>query len=144
MSGAGAVPTAVVIDTMVLSALLDTRPTSLGPVYRQLIGPASTVVSFVTVTEVRYGALKAGWGELRRRRLERDLARFVAIRPDDRMMAICADLRHRCEARGHPLGQKVHEADRWIAATAITLAVELVSDDGVFSDVDGLRVLGRP
>ena len=138
-----AVPTAVVIDTMVLTALLDTRPTSLGAAYRQLIGSAPTVVSFVTMTEVRYGALKAGWGDLRRRRLERDLARFVTIKPDDRMIDICAALRHRCEARGHALGQKIHEADRWVAATAISLAVELVSDDGVFADVDGLRVLSR-
>lgn len=136
-------PAAVVIDTMVLTALLDTRATSLGAVYRQLIGAAPTVVSFVTMTEVRYGALKAGWGDLRRHRLERDLARFVTIKPDDRMIDLCADLRHRCEARGQALGQKIHEADRWIAATAISLGVELISDDGVFADVDGLRVLSR-
>lgn len=89
----------VVIDTMVLTALLDFRPISLGPEYRQLIGPAPTVVSFVTMAEVRYGALKAGWGELRRRRLEGDLTRFVAIRPDDGLIDICARLRHSCESR---------------------------------------------
>jgi predicted nucleic acid-binding protein len=95
------------------------------------------------MAEVRCGALKAGWGELRRRRLERDLARFVAIKPDDHLIEICARLRHDCEARGHPLGQKVHETDRWIAATALVLEVGLVSDDGAFSNVDGLRVLSR-
>lgn len=135
--------TPVVIDTMVLTALLDSRPTSLGPEYRKLIGPAPTVVSFVTMAEIRYGALKAGWGYLRRRRLERDLTCFVAIKPDDHLIDICARLRHSCEVRGHPLGQKIHEADRWIAATALALEIRLVSDDGVFATVEGLRVMNR-
>lgn len=68
-------------------------------------------MSFTTVTELRYGALKAGWGELRRRGLERDLARLVIVQPDDRLMQVCAELRVRCDEVGHALGQKVHEAD---------------------------------
>ena len=42
------------------------------------------MVAFVTVTELRYGALKAGWGEFRRRGLERDLSRLTVVQPDDR------------------------------------------------------------
>lgn len=68
------------------------------------------MVSFVTVTELRYGALKAGWGDLRRRGLERDLARLVIVPADDELMAVCARLRARCEASGHGLGQKLHPA----------------------------------
>lgn len=97
----------------------------------------------MTVTELRYGAIKAGWAELRLRGLERDLARLVIVQPDDEQMRVCADLRSRCERSGHPLGQKVHEADRWIASTAIVLGVELVSDDAIFRDVPGLSVLSR-
>jgi hypothetical protein len=33
----------------------------------------------VTVTEIRYGALRAGWGELRLRRLERSLATTAVV-----------------------------------------------------------------
>jgi len=58
-------------------------------------------------------------------------------------MQTCAELRARCEQAGHALGQKAHEADRWIAATAIRLGVELVSDDAVFRDVPGLTVITR-
>lgn len=101
------------------------------------------VVSFASVTELRYGALKAGWGELRRRALERDLARLVIVQPDDALMAVCAELRARCEISGHGLGQKIHEADRWIAATAIRLGTALVSDDTVVRDVPGVDVLSR-
>lgn len=71
------------------------------------------------------------------------MARFVVVQPDDELMSICAGLRASCESAGHPLGQKVHEADRWIASTALRLRVELVSDDGVFQDVEGLVVSSR-
>ena len=134
---------AVVLDTMVLSALL--HPSRAHPAaadYRDRIAGRPVVVSFVVVTELRYGALKAGWGELRRRALERDLGRFVVVQPDDGLMQRCAELRHESERAGHPLGQKVHEADRWIAATALYLNLDLVSDDGVFNGVPGLSVVG--
>lgn len=131
----------VVVDTMVLSALMNaSRRPVLARVHRSLIAGRSVVISFATVTEMRYGAAKAGWGELRRRGLERDLAQFTVIQPDDRLMAICADLRASCERAGHGLGQKVHEADRWIAATAIRLDADLASDDAIFEDVPGLRL----
>ena len=89
--------------------------------------------------QMRYGVLKAGWGELRRRGLERDLTRFIIVQPDDELIKVCATLRADCEKAGHPLGQKIHEADRWIAATARGLGVELISDDVVFRNTRQLR-----
>ena len=55
-------------------------------------------------------------------------------------MLTCAELRASCLAAGHALGQKVHEADRWIAATAMALDVGLISGDAVFHNVAGLVV----
>ncbi len=63
------------------------------------------------------------------RALERDLAGFTAVMPDERLIMDCAALRATCEVRGHPLGQKIHEADRWVAVTALRLKVPLLSDD---------------
>ena len=135
---------AVVVDTMVVSSLVNSaREPALAASYRVLIAGRPIVISFVTVTELRYGAIKAGWGELRRRGLERDLSQLVIVQPDDRLMEICADLRAECEREGRALGQKIHEADRWIAATSKRLGVPLVSDDGVFVDVSGLHVISR-
>lgn len=59
------------------------------------------------------------------------------------MMRRCAELRDTCERAGHPLAQKIHEADRWVAATALYLDIELVSDDLVLAGVQGIRLLGR-
>lgn len=50
----------VVVDTMVVSALItEGRDPAPADEFRRLIDGRSVVVSFVTVTEMRYGALKA-------------------------------------------------------------------------------------
>lgn len=138
------VTSAVVVDTMAVSALVNaTRQPEPASEYSALIAGRPIVISFATVTELRYGAPKAGRGQLRKRALERDLTHFVVVQPDDRLISICADLRASCEAAGHALGQKLHEADRWIAATALRLQLELISDDAVFQDVPSLAVRSR-
>jgi predicted nucleic acid-binding protein len=45
---------------------------------------------------------------------------------------------------GHALSQREHDADRWIAATAIRLGIPLVSNDGVFAHAPGLVVETAP
>lgn len=73
----------VVVDTMVISWLFDDRPSTLADHYRQLIGSQPVVLAVQTVMELRFGALQAGWSELRRRRLERRIAEFAVVQPDD-------------------------------------------------------------
>jgi predicted nucleic acid-binding protein len=63
------------------------------------------------------------------------------VRPDDRTMTLYAELRHRCVQAGHPLGAKVHDGDRWIAATVLRVAGAVVSDDRIFGNVPGVEVL---
>lgn len=130
------------IDTVAFSALFHQarRPEIAAP-YIEIVSGRDLLVSFVTVTELRFGALKGGWGDLRRRALERDLAALPVVQPDDQLMSICAAVRNRCEREGLPLGQKIHEADRWIAATALRLKIPVVSADQVFRGVAGLAVL---
>jgi len=47
----------------------------------------------------------------------------------ERYAPICAQLRADCAAIGHALAQREHNADRWIAATAIRLEIPLVSNE---------------
>jgi predicted nucleic acid-binding protein len=135
---------AVVLDTMVISWLLDEHPNPLAEEYRQLIGSRPTLLSFQTVAELRFGALRAGWGELRRRRLDRGLAELTVVQPDDQMITAWAQLRTDCQRVGHALGDKLHDGDRWIAATAIRLGCPLISHDGVFTYAPGLHLLCTP
>ncbi len=138
MTGA---PSAVVVDTMAAGWLLDERAHPLAERYRALIDRRPIVLAFQTVMELRYGALHAGWGEFRRRRLEQRIAELTLAQPDDEMITICAELRQACRASGHALAEKIHDGDRWIAAAAIQLAVPLVSHDGVFANTPGLQLL---
>lgn len=98
-------------------------------------------VSFVTEAEVRFGARLAGWGSGRLRKLEQRLAAVEVVWPGPEIVEEYAELRSRCVRAGHGLGQKAHEADRWIAAAAIWLHVPLVTDDGIFSGVDSFAAL---
>lgn len=99
---------------MAVSALVnEQRDPSTARNYRQLVADRPVLVSFVTIGEMRYGALKAGWGELRTRGLERSLSQLVVVQPDDELVRTCAS----------------------------RLELELVSDDAVFQGVEGLSVL---
>jgi len=93
-------PSGVVVDTMVISWLFDDRANPLADRYRVLIGPRRVLLAFHTVMELRYGALRAGWGDLRRRRLERHIAELTVVQPDDKMITACANLRVRCKQIG--------------------------------------------
>ena len=131
----------VVVDTMVMSWIIEPERSPLSGPYEQLIDGRPIAVAFQTVMELRFGALNAHWGDLRRRKLDRELTRYSLLQADDDTATVCAELRHRCVQVGHALGDKIHDGDRWIAATAIRLAIPLVSHDGVFSATPGLELL---
>lgn len=127
----------VVIDTDVFSAGL--LPGSrLAARYAPIIAGRAVMISFQTVAELQFGALRRGWGEARMLKLVAlvQSAHVVHTGPD--LVAVCARLRVDCEAAGHALGQPEHNADRWIAATAIRHDIPLVSNDRIFRDVPGL------
>jgi predicted nucleic acid-binding protein len=52
-------------------------------------------------------------------------------------------LRAQCVKAGHGLGQKDHEADRWVGATAMWLDIPLVAHDAIFAHVEGLTLLTK-
>ena len=131
----------VVLDTMVMSWLLEPDRSPLAEPYEELIGGRPIVVAFQTVMELRFGTLNANWGELRRRRLERELTKYSLMEADDEMATVCAELRHRCVQIGHAHGDKIHDGDRWIAAAAISRTIPLVSHHGVFDSTPGLELL---
>ncbi len=136
---------AVVLDTMAMSTIVnESKKPDRSLDVRKVIGDRRVVVSFVTVAELRFGAINAGWGELRQRLLERRIRAVTVITPDDRMMTGCAEFRLLCERNGHALAQKVNEADRWIATSALYLGVDLISDDKVFEQAPGLSVVRTP
>lgn len=134
--------THVVVDTDTLSWILDPRPRPQGERARTLVGGPTAVISFVSAAELRYGALRAGWGELRLRRLARSLADLDVIQSDQRLIERSAELRAWASRAGHGLAHKIHEADRWVATTALALDLELVAGDRIFEGVPDLVLRG--
>lgn len=128
----------IVIDTDVFSADLVPR-SRLTELYAPIIYGRPAFISFQTVAELRYGALRRGWGEARMLKLDAKIASAEVVHTGPELVLIYARLRADCEMQGHALGQREHTADRWIAATAIRLGVPLVSNDGIFRDAPGLK-----
>jgi hypothetical protein len=56
------------------------------------------------------------------------------------LVLVYAQLRVACERIGHALSQRDHDADRWVAATALRLGIPLVSNDAIFNNVPGLAL----
>ncbi len=133
----------VVLDTGVFGARLTPRGRLLASRYRPMLEGRPAVISFVTVAELQYGARLADWGPDRLRRLEYEVGRAEIVWPGPHLTDVCATLRTWCVRTGHGLGHKEHEADRWVAATAVWLQVPLVAHDQIFANVKDLELLTR-
>jgi predicted nucleic acid-binding protein len=131
----------VVVDTSVFGADLLKVRALLAVSYQPFLVGRAVFISFVTVAELRYGARRAGWGDSRLRRLDTRIASAEIVWPGPELTATYVELRDACARRGHALSQRVHEADRWIASTALWLGVPLVAHDSVFREVPGLTLL---
>jgi predicted nucleic acid-binding protein len=131
---------AALLDTNVYAALL--RPTSpLNALYeRHLVGRRLAVAS-QTVAEIRYGGLAAGWGSARLDAIERLVKRTLILAPDDETVWEYARLRAECMRSGHPLHQKHHNGDLWIAATARRWQLPLIAHDAMFRKAPGLTLI---
>jgi len=66
------------------------------------------------------------------------ISQVETVWPGPSLVNVYAQLRADCERIGHGLAQRDHDADRWIAATAVRLGVPLVAHDGIFRNVPGL------
>ncbi|MDO8208906.1 PIN domain-containing protein [Conexibacter sp. CPCC 206217] len=127
----------IVIDTDVFSA--DIVPGSrLAERYAPIITGRPAFISFQTAAELRYGALLRGWGQPRLLKLEALIGRVEVVHSGPDLVMVYARLRATCQAHGHALAQREHNADRWIAATAIRLGIPLVSNDKIYRNAPGL------
>jgi predicted nucleic acid-binding protein len=128
----------IVIDTEVYSA--DLSETALIAVYEPIIVGRPAFLSFQTVAELHFGALRRNWGAARMRKLDTKIAAAQVVHSGEDLVATYAHLRAECVRLGHALGQREHDADRWIAATALRLGIPLVSNDRIFEGAPGLRL----
>jgi predicted nucleic acid-binding protein len=132
--------TTVLLDINVFTAGSGPAP-AFCPCTASMSSASASRIAQQTVAEIRYGAVAAGWGERRIQAVERLLHRSRVLPVDDETTWADVRLRLQCRALGHPLHQKQHVGDLWIAATAVGWHLPLVAHDVVFLDCPDLELL---
>ncbi len=102
---------------------------------------ARVVISFQTRAEILSGALSRGWGERRLSTVRERLDATPTVDTDEDVVDAFAQLTRDAGAAGHPIHQKIHIADRWIAACAVSKGFPLLSGDGIYRGAPGLRLV---
>lgn len=127
---------ALVVDTDVVSYLFkrDTR----AALYQPLLNSPPFVISFMTLAELRRWMRERNWSQRRRTELENYLTRYAVLHSDTDLCERWAQATDSARRNGRPIAA----ADAWIAATALHLAVPLVTHNAAhYAGVDGLAVM---
>jgi predicted nucleic acid-binding protein len=96
------------------------------------------ILSFMTIAELRMGAISAGWSNRRRLLLEQFIRRFELVYADNDLCTVWARIRADARAAGRALSPQ----DSWIAATALALDAPLATNNRRdFEHVQKLRLL---
>jgi len=114
----------LVVDTDVASFIFKWHP-EFALRYVDLVRGSELIVSFMTVAEMRQGALDANWGPRKCAVLEAYLADFSVLRSDGLLCSTWAAIRNESTQKGRPASS----ADTWIAATALVLSAPLVTNN---------------
>lgn len=126
----------IVVDTDVASYIFNWH--SLAERYANAIRGSELILSFMSVAELRMGAMFAGWSSNRRFLLERFVRGFELFYPDNDLCTLWA--RIRADARA--IGRAVSPQDAWIAATALALDAPLATHNRRdFENIRNLRLL---
>src|SRR5437016_12430794 len=114
----------LVIDTDVASFIFKWH-LEFAPRYLGIIRGAELVISFMTLAEMRQGALYANWGPRKCDVLETYLADFSVLHSDSLLCSTWAAVRNESVREG----RQISSADAWIAATALVLSAPLVTNN---------------
>ena len=128
----------IVVDTDVASYIFNWH--SLAQKYADALRGSDLILSFMSVAELRMGAMTADWGSQRRLLLERFVHGFELFYPDDDLCTVWARVRADARAAGPPISPQ----DAWIAATALVLDAPLATNNRRdFEHIRNLRLLTR-
>jgi tRNA(fMet)-specific endonuclease VapC len=114
----------LVVDTDVASFVFKWHPV-FAPRYVSIIRGAELILSFMTLAEMRQGALDANWGQRKWDLLEAYLADYSVLNSDNLLCTTWAQVRNESVRKG----RQMSAADGWIAATALVLSAPLVTNN---------------
>jgi tRNA(fMet)-specific endonuclease VapC len=127
----------LVVDTDVASYVFKWHP-EFAPRYVGTMRGSELVISFMTMAEMRQGALDANWGQRRLEVLESYLADFSVLHSDSVLCSRWAAVRNESARKG----RQMSSADAWIAATALALSAPLVTNNAKdYRHLDHLQLI---
>lgn len=130
----------VLVDTDAFSHLWQNTTTAT-TLASHLVG-AIPVLSFASVGEAHYGAVRANWGQRRTAQLEEAIRRYVIAPYDDDLARLWGRLKSQAKGAGHALGDNSQTNDLWICATAIYYDAPLLTlNVRHFQNFPGLALL---
>jgi tRNA(fMet)-specific endonuclease VapC len=129
---------AVVVDTNVIS--FEFKSDSRAYLYHPHLVGKFLVMSFMALAELDLWALERQWGHKRKAKMEDQIRRYV-IYPFNRGLCLkWAEATNSARRNGHP----IQTADAWMAATALALAIPLVTHNpSDYEGVDNLTVISE-
>jgi len=131
---------AVLLDTDVFSYLTRTHDTR-GDAYRPHVAGKTVAISFITVGEIYFGAVKRKWGN---QTLNAFLERLkaVVVVPSDH--EVCREY-GKLKSSLQQAGIVVSDNDLWIAACALRHSIPLISNNRKhFEKMPGLNLISLP
>jgi predicted nucleic acid-binding protein len=129
-------PDGYVVDTDVISYLF--RGDSRAEDYRPYLSGALLSVSFMTIAELDRWSLSRNWGQARIDRMEYFLSNFTVVLVDRTLCRTWARVTNQAQQKGRP----IQAADGWIAASAVSLGVPLITNNRAhYAGVDDLIVI---
>lgn len=111
---------ALLVDTDVFSFLM--LRSEQADDFREIVEGRLLALSFATVGEAYFGAVKAGWGERRLRRLEAALGAYTVLPGTFEIARRFGDIMARFR-------HQLDERDMWIAATALAHELPIVTNN---------------
>jgi len=114
----------LVVDTDVASFIFKWHP-EFAPRYSDIVRGSELIISFMTLAEMRQGALDANWGLRKNRHAGGLTGRLLNPSLGQPVMfhSTWAAVRNESTQKGRPISS----ADAWIAAAALVLSAPLVT-----------------
>ena len=126
----------IVVDTDVASYIFNWHSSARR--YVDALRGAELVLCFMSIAEMRMGAIAAGWGARRRALLEEFIRGFGAVYADDALCTSWATIR----AGARATGRSISPQDAWVAAAALGLDAPLATNNrSDFERIHGLQLL---
>lgn len=135
----------VIVDTDVWSHLFAVKAHQdhLVHEWKTLLTGKTVVIATQTRAELLAWPRIRNLGERRQAMLLRRIDSTPTIPVTEQVVQEFARLTATAKKRGDALGQKVHVADRWVAA-ALALDIPLLARDTIYANDPGIQLLWRP